>query len=1056
MGMAPDADSLTYYGRLEKFLKGIVLRLKLLLALGFLLRLASVFLIVLLGSLLAQEAHAVFAYIPFAYYLLALASLVCVIGLGLWKIAYRISLPKAARGLEETLPHLKDDVTNALLLYRQLKTSGESDPTSSKLVTAHLRKTVNVLTDIDPNQVVNFKSLGPHFKLLLPLVFAFVMAFAWDAQFPRQALSRILHPFSALPDQRTFISVAPTPAIVLRGTPVDIKATTGGRIPDRLTLNLWQEEGDPIQLAMTPEGQGRFSHRIPSAQSSFRYQVTSNRAQSPTADVRVVDAPDIAKLELTLIPPAYTRLPKAVKTQGHIEALKGTIVNLHAWPTKPVTLGKLILNRREHQVLTIEDDRLAGNLLVLNPGTYSLSLKDALGFENTNPVPYSIHLIPDKYPEVKIVSPADDLVITGREMLPLVYSGKDDFGLTSIRLIYQVRGRERAVTLKNLKESPKAGPELFQWDLSRLALAPGDRVSYRLEMWDNDSISGPKAGYSRTFTLQTKDEKDHAAQEAERAERIADLLLDLLADQLEEIKDRKELSEEIDRIMKMVDRQLEWMGMEKVERFDLESLKRNLDTLNRRIEVLPRETITQEMERLALLAEDIAKKTRMHEVQALAREINNRHRRLIESLKEREDSFSPEALKELLAEIDKLKDLISQVMEALSRMAHQLPDEFINNPQLGDLEFQDLFDDLKQIQDKLMAGDTAGTLEAAQRLLQTLSQMMAAMASAGAQASMGAFDRLQSEMSQQSGELDNILAEQKDILAGTEAVDQELQRAMAQEIEKRIKEMMPRIKENLAQLKRQLSSEEKDSAAAMEKLLDERQIEKLSQLLENLQKSFSERADIQSLVEELAKMTRQLRPGQGEITTDDNQAAFPHLSARQAKLKQKTQGLGETLEMLSQLFPGMDTEIINDLKAAAGSMGSATGKLEGRDAPGAIPPEQEAIQHLSRSQQAMQQMAQQMAQRMRASRWASPWGYDPRASWYYGPWAPMPTLPQPEVNRPLERGYTGLDREEFDPPAKDAYKAPRILREKVMEALKGDIPPQYRREVERYFRELTQ
>jgi hypothetical protein len=1054
--MVPDAGSLTYFGRLERFLKVILFRLKLLLALGFLLRLASVFLIVLLGSLLAQETQAIFAYLPFAYYLLALVSLVCVFGLGLWKIASRISLQKVARGLEEKLPRLKDNVTNALLLYRQFKTSGESDPTSSKLIAAHLRKTVGELADVKPNQVVNFRSLWPHFKILLPLVFAFTMAFTWDARFPRQSLSRILHPFSALPDQRTFISVEPTPEIVLRGTPVVIKATTSGRIPDRLTLNLWQENNDPIQLAMTSEGEGRFSHLIPSAQRSFKYQAVSRRAQSQAAVVRVVDAPDIAKLKLTLIPPAYTRLPKAVKTQGHIEALKGTIVNLEAWTTKPVTEGKLILNRREHQLLTLEEDRLTGNLLVLNPGTYSLSVKDALGFENDNPVPYSIHLIPDKYPEVKIVSPTDDIMITGREMLPLVYSGKDDFGLTSIRLIYQVRGKERIVTLKNLKESRTAGPELFQWDLSRLALTPGDRVSYRLEMWDNDSISGPKAGYSRTFTLQTKDEKDHAAQEAERAERIADLLLDLLADQLEAIKDRKELSEEIDRIMEMVDQQLKWMGMQKVERFDLESLKRNMDTLNRRIDMLPRETITQEMERLALLAEDIAKKTRMHEVEALAREINNRHRRLIESLKERKDSISPEELQELLKEIDKLKDLISQVMEALSRMANQLPDEFINSPELGDLELQDLFKDLEQIQEKLMAGDMEGALEAAQRLLQTLSQMMAAMSSAGAQASMGVFDRLRSEMSQQSGELDNILAEQKDILAGTEAVDQKLQRAMAQEIEKRIKEMMPRIKENLAQLKRQLSSEEKDGVAAMEKLLDEQQIEKLAQLLENLQKSFAERSEVQPLVEELAEMTKRLSPGQAEIMTEDSRAAFPDLSARQERLKQKTQGIGETLEMLSQLFPGMDTEIINDLKAAAGSMGSATGRLKGRDAPGAIPPEQEAIQHLSRSQQAMQQMAQQMAQQMRASRWASPWGYDPRASWYYGPWAPMPTLPQPEVNRPLERGYTGLDREEFDTPAKDAYKAPRMLREKVMEALKGDIPAQYRREVERYFRELTQ
>ena len=98
-----------------------------------------------------------------------------------------------------------------------------------------------------------------------------------------------------------------------------------------------------------------------------------------------------------------------------------------------------------------------------------------------------------------------------------------------------------------------------------------------------------------------------------------------------------------------------------------------------------------------------------------------------------------------------------------------------------------------------------------------------------------------------------------------------------------------------------------------------------------------------------------------------------------------------------------------------------------------------------------------MAMRMQANRWGYPWAYDPRHGWYYGPWGPpMPTLPQPEVTRRRERGYTGIDKEEFDPPPKDAYRAPQILREKVMEALKEDVPSQYRSEVERYFRGLTE
>ena len=152
----------------------------------------------------------------------------------------------------------------------------------------------------------------------------------------------------------------------------------------------------------------------------------------------------------------------------------------------------------------------------------------------------------------------------------------------------------------------------------------------------------------------------------------------------------------------------------------------------------------------------------------------------------------------------------------------------------------------------------------------------------------------------------------------------------------------------------------------------------------------------------------------------------------------------------------MDTEIINDVKSAADAMDNATGKLTGENASGAIPPEQEAIRRLARSQEAMQQMAKQMAQQMQANRMGYPWGYDRRSGWYYGPLGPMPTLPQPDVERALEPGFTGMDREEFDPPAKDAYKAPERFREKVMEAMKEDIPSQYRNQVEKYFRGLTQ
>jgi ABC-type transporter Mla subunit MlaD len=1044
------------YDRLARFLRRISLRFQLLATLESVLRLVAGFTLVILGSIFALEWGETFPYLSFSYSLAGLLSLIVLLSVGVWRIVSRPSTATVARGLEYHFPRLKDDVTNSLLLFREREVTRKgAGQISGGFIAAQIQKTADEVCSIRPQEVVNLKKAFRHLRLLIPLLSALAAVLAIDPSFLNRSLALITHPWAILPSRETSIFVEPAGSTVLRGTPVVIEAKTEGNVPQRLMLRIWPEGREEMRLPMEPEGEGRFSYRVPSAQTSFQYQAYHGPSASPVYPLRVVDPPDVGKIELTLIPPDYTGLPREVREEGHIEALKGTVVNLEARTTKAVSKARIILNQGNQLPLEVKEDRLRGTLLIFYPGAYSIRLQDELGFENPEPVQYQIRLIPDEYPEGEIMTPARDLEITGNEIIPLVYRAQDDFGVSAVRLSYRIGGRERSIKLKSPKNARSVGPEMFRWDLASLPLIGGDRVRYRLEVEDNDSVSGPKVSYSRSFYLSVKDERTDAAREGEEAQRIAEALLDLLGDHLEAGKDREGLARRMEEILKGVDRNLERLG-NRVERFDLESLRRNLASLKARMPGEQGETVTQELERLALLAEDIAKKAGMNEVEALAREIQNRQRRLLESLQDLKGSLTDKNLEALLKELDKLESLIQSVMEALSRLASRLPDEFINSPELRGMQFQDLFQDLGKIRQRLKAGDFQGALEAAQRLLQSLAEMMAALGRAGARAGMDSLNRLQGEMARQSSELDKILAEQREILTQTEGIDREVRRKEEKVVDRKMKESLSRMKELLENLRGSLAPEQQDSVEALERLLQKESLERFSGLLRELEKDLGGKAGEDRVMGELKRTLKDLFPSPGELLTPDHKKKFPGLSARQDHLKERTRGLQEKLEMLAQLFPGMDTEILKALQGAAGSMGKAAARLGGEDAPGAIPPEQDAIRSLSKSQQGMQKMAQQMASQMQAARWGYNLVYDPRPGWYYGPWAPMPTLPQPEVKRPREGGYTGIDREEFDPPSKDAYRVPRIYREKVLEGLKEEAPAPYKKKVERYFKGLTE
>jgi hypothetical protein len=216
----------------------------------------------------------------------------------------------------------------------------------------------------------------------------------------------------------------------------------------------------------------------------------------------------------------------------------------------------------------------------------------------------------------------------------------------------------------------------------------------------------------------------------------------------------------------------------------------------------------------------------------------------------------------------------------------------------------------------------------------------------------------------------------------------------------------------------------------------------------------NKRARSLKLLDEIGERLRQLEIKPEEVIKREDLLALEGLSEREGALRDRTEEFNQKLKALFELFPSLDPEITKNIDEAAFAMEQAQQKLAQKSSHDAIPPEREALQSLSQSQQAMGQAMQQMAQRGQLGGFPMPLLFRMGRFLRGGRMIPMPGTPRfPQFD--LEEGFTGLDMEKFKLPAKEAHKPP-VFREEVLESLKENYPKAFKEQVESYFRNLTE
>ncbi len=314
-----------------------------------------------------------------------------------------------------------------------------------------------------------------------------------------------------------------------------------GKLPDEVWLET-RVEGQPkpmrelLRRITRTEGKAKprtvAALSLPATRGPIEFRaIGGDDDLMPWHRLEIVEPPTLADFSLAVQPPPYLNLPEESLPRGaiHASGLVGSRVTFAATASKP--LQKVELRRREGSTtpVVLDQNRVDFHITVPieQPGaaTVWFQLVDDEGFTETDPLQFELRGQLDALPEVTLREPATDLFVTPDAEVQLAFDSSDDWGLVASRLTWQLDNEPQAQReLEAWTDRRRQATVDTSWALSDLALQPGDRVMYRIEVDDICDLSGPHTGKSapRMLVVVSKEDKRQ-----DLAARIGEIVEDL-------------------------------------------------------------------------------------------------------------------------------------------------------------------------------------------------------------------------------------------------------------------------------------------------------------------------------------------------------------------------------------------------------------------------------------------------------------------------------------------------------------------------------------------------
>lgn len=271
------------------------------------------------------------------------------------------------------------------------------------------------------------------------------------------------------------------------------------------------------QMPAISHQQVRFTHTFERLGQSLRCRVVGGDAETEWFDVEVVDRPRIRNVVIEVVPPSYTNMDGYELRQGQTvaEVLAGSEVRFRVEVNKP--LARAALMREEGnsgieigEARTNDGVRYESAVRPEATSTYRFELVDELGLSNRGervvPVRFSIRLLSDKPPTVKMrIRDVGDM-ITKEAILPVEASFEDQYGLATAGVVFEIQREDLEPQpvfepIEAFEPPARVFAHTSEWLAVPHGLQQGDRLTLFAQAEDLDDVGGPNVGKSTPIYL---------------------------------------------------------------------------------------------------------------------------------------------------------------------------------------------------------------------------------------------------------------------------------------------------------------------------------------------------------------------------------------------------------------------------------------------------------------------------------------------------------------------------------------------------------------------------